>query len=369
MTSQRSKDKIESVQTKVIKVDPRNFTKEELEPAASLLRSGGLVAFPTETVYGIGANAFDPLAIKRLSLLKGRQEGKSYTLHIANPEDLRSFVGSIPPIGKVLIKRFWPGPLTIVFPSHSGPGVGVRVPDSPVAREFIALSGVPVVAPSANPAGKEPAVDAQGVLTYFEGELDALIDAGRCRLGISSTVVQTHLNKIKILREGAIAASVLRSIRCVSILFVCTGSSCRSPMAEALMKMALSRSLSVPVYELEENGYYVRSAGTAAFEGGKASANAIEVLREEGYDLSSHISKTLTREMLEEADIVVALDTEHVDYIKNWLPHLLPKVILIRPEGIKDPMGQPIEVYRNTANLIRHALPGIVEIALGGDEK
>jgi protein-tyrosine-phosphatase len=113
----------------------------------------------------------------------------------------------------------------------------------------------------------------------------------------------------------------------------------------------------------------VISAGTAAFEGGKASANAIEVLREEGFDLSSHISETLTREMLEEADIVVALDTEHVDYIKNWMPHLLPKVILIRPEGIKDPMGQPIEVYRNTANLIRHALPRIVEIALGGDEK
>ncbi|MFH1421096.1 MAG: hypothetical protein ABIH42_00030, partial [Planctomycetota bacterium] len=129
-----------------------------------------------------------------------------------------------------------------------------------------------------------------------------------------------------------------------------------------------SKRLSIPVYQLEEEGYCVKSAGISAFDGGKASANAIEAIREEGYDLTTHQSRSLKREMLEEADLVIALGQEHLDYIKNWLPHLALKVMLIKPGSIKDPIGQPLEVYKETVGLISNLTDSILDIALGGTQ-
>ena len=186
-----------------------------LAEAAQILKRGGLVAFPTETVYGLGADATNPDAIERLNQVKGRPPEKPYSLHLASAEQVRAFVTSVPPIAQRLMAAFWPGPLTIVIPSRDGKTVGFRVPDHPIAQAFLKACGVPVAAPSANRAGFPPPTDAQEVIAALEGAFDCLLDGGPTKLGRESTVVEILPDgRLDIRREGAIAPhAVLDAIR------------------------------------------------------------------------------------------------------------------------------------------------------------
>jgi len=183
-----------------------------LSEAAKILRSGGLVAFPTETVYGVGADAGNPKAIERLNQVKGRPPEKPYSLHLYAPEQMRAFVTSVPPLAAKLIERFWPGPLTIVIPAKNGGTIGFRLPDHPIARAFLKACEVPVVAPSANRSGSPPPTDAKEVLAALDGSLDCLLDGGPTRLGRESTVVEVVDGRVEIRREGAISTETILSI-------------------------------------------------------------------------------------------------------------------------------------------------------------
>ena len=176
-----------------------------LAEAAAVLRQGGLVAFPTETVYGLGADATNPKAMERLNQVKGRPPEKPYSLHLYSPEQMRPYVASMPASAAKLIERFWPGPLTVVVPGRDGKTVGFRLPDHPVARAFLQACGVPVAAPSANRSGSPPPTDANEVLIALDGAVDCLLDAGPTRFGRESTVVEVVDNRVEIRREGAIS--------------------------------------------------------------------------------------------------------------------------------------------------------------------
>ena len=180
-----------------------------LADAAAIVRRGGLVAFPTETVYGLGADATNPQAIARLNQVKGRPPDKPYSLHLYAPEQMRAYVASIPPLADRLITQFWPGPLTIVMPSKDGKTVGFRLPDHPIARAFLAACGVPLAAPSANRSGSPPPTDAQEVSAALNGDVECILDGGPTRLGRESTVVELIGNRVEIRREGAIAKDAI----------------------------------------------------------------------------------------------------------------------------------------------------------------
>ena len=180
-----------------------------LTEAAKILRSGGLVAFPTETVYGVAADAGSPKAIERLNQVKGRPPEKPCSLHLHAPEQMRAFVTSVPPLAAKLIERFWPGPLTIVIPAKSGGTIGFRFPDHPIARAFLKACDVPVAAPSANRSGSTPPTDAKEVLAALDGALDCVLDGGPTRLGRESTVVEVTGGRVEIRREGAIATETI----------------------------------------------------------------------------------------------------------------------------------------------------------------
>lgn len=186
-----------------------------LEPAAAALQSGQLVAFPTETVYGLGANALDPQAVARIFATKGRPGDNPLIVHVADIAAAADLTPELSPLAVTLFSAFAPGPLTLILPrSPRIPDavtagldtVAVRIPDHPVARRLIALAGVPVAAPSANRSGRPSPTRAWHVLEDFDGQIPFVIDGGACEYGLESTVLDLTGNEPVILRPGAISA-------------------------------------------------------------------------------------------------------------------------------------------------------------------
>lgn len=196
------------MRTRVLKVDPKNPDPAVIREAAGLLRRGGLVAFPTETVYGLGANLRDPQAIQELYQAKQRPFEKQATLHIADFKQVEEEKVLVTPLAWELMRNFWPGPLTVVLGRHDGTTIGFRMPGHPVALALLKEAAVPVVAPSANLSGQEPALTAEQVLKVFSDKIDAILDGGPALLGLSSTVVDLSSDSPRLLREGASANEI-----------------------------------------------------------------------------------------------------------------------------------------------------------------
>ena len=190
--------------TIIFKVNPKSPDKGVICQCAGIIRSGGLVAFPTETVYGLGASLENKAAVKELYKVKNRPKSKPFTVHISGLSAIKRSGCAVTKKTRALIDKFWPGPLTIILKSKSGKKMGFRMPANRVALELIKSSGVRILAPSANLSGSCPPQCAKEVLKSLDGRIDALIDAGRAAIGVESTVVDLTVEPIKVLRRGAI---------------------------------------------------------------------------------------------------------------------------------------------------------------------
>lgn len=210
------------METKRIIIEDRNHIKdEELKEAASILRSGGLVAFPTETVYGLGGNALDEDAARKIYAAKGRPSDNPLIAHVSCVEEVEPLVKEIPEAGRKLMEAFWPGPLTMIFPkSEKVPygttggldTVAIRMPDDPVANQLIALAGVPVAAPSANTSGRPSPTTADHVWQDMNGRIEMIIDGGPVGIGVESTIVDVSSAVPAVLRPGAITMEMLAEV-------------------------------------------------------------------------------------------------------------------------------------------------------------
>jgi len=340
------------VETRVIRIEAGSVEEGPLGVAAELVRTGEVVGFPTETVYGLAALAEDEAALARLRELKGRAEEHPFTVHLADPEDLEREPVVLSPLARRLVRGCCPGPLTLVLPTKDERFVGYRVPDHDVAQAFLRAVGAPVVGTSANPTGEPPAVDAGGVRRHFEGRIPCLIDSGRARLAQASTVVKVEGNRYETLRPGALTEEEVRQAAAVSILIVCTGNSCRSPMASFLLRQLIAERLDIPIDEVERAGYSIASAGTVGGFGG-ATPEAVQVIREMGGDISGHLSAALDREMIERADHIVTMGVSHGRRVAELVPEAVGRTLVL---GIRDPIGGDVTVYRKCANRIRSQL-------------
>ena len=189
--------------------------------AAGIIKNGGLVALPTETVYGLGANGLDPEAVKKIFAAKGRPQDNPLILHICGPEQMADLCHDIPPAAYALAEAFWPGPLTMVLPAQDVvplstraglPSVAVRCPDCEITREIIRLSGVPIAAPSANISGKPSTTTAEHVRHDHDGRIDCIVDGGPCRVGVESTIIDLTEDTPRLLRPGGIGPEQLQSV-------------------------------------------------------------------------------------------------------------------------------------------------------------
>ncbi len=206
--------------TKLVKIkDSEQIEDRELMEAARIIREGGLVAFPTETVYGLGANALDEEAAKKIYAAKGCPSDNPLIAHISCMEELEPLVSRIPEAGRRLAEAYWPGPLTMVFPKSGRVPYGttggldtvaVRMPSDPVANRLIALAGVPIAAPSANTSGRPSPTTAQHVWQDMNGKIEMILDGGPVGIGVESTIVDVSGPVPTLLRPGAVTMEMLR---------------------------------------------------------------------------------------------------------------------------------------------------------------
>lgn len=209
------------METKIIHLDPLHPDSAAAARAGEVLRYGGVVAFPTETVYGLGANAYDSDAVRRVFEAKGRPSDNPLIVHVANFEAVKPLVKEIPKSAKLVMQHFWPGPISIILKKSERIGdaisagldtVAIRMPSHPVAAAVIRASGVPVAAPSANLSGKPSPTCAQHVAADLMGRIDMIVDGGACEVGVESTVLDLSGDSAAILRPGGVTAQMLEPV-------------------------------------------------------------------------------------------------------------------------------------------------------------
>lgn len=205
------------MKTELLRADAPDTTAR----AATIIRSGGLLGIPTETVYGLGANGLDPEAVNKIFVAKGRPQDNPLILHVYGPEQVSDFCHHIPEDARNLMERFWPGPLTLVLPARdlvprqTTAGldtVGIRCPANELTRAIIRTAGVPIAAPSANTSGKPSPTTAEHVLHDMNGKIDAIVDGGPCSVGVESTIVDLTDKRPRLLRPGGIGPEQLREV-------------------------------------------------------------------------------------------------------------------------------------------------------------
>lgn len=334
------------------------------------------MAFPTETVYGLGARADHAGAMKRLREVKSREPSKAFTVHISSRDDAPRFVPGFGGLAARFGRKAWPGPMTLVVsvddPSSAqvmagrngkaaqamyyNHTIGLRCPDDGVAQGLLRAVDAPVVAASANLAGAAPPYTAAEVLRGLDGKIDLLIDAGRTRYAKESTIVRVTGSSYEVVREGVYDAGIVERLSTVRLLFVCTGNTCRSPMAAGLAGPMLAEKLDCRPSELLDRGVVLQSAGTSGGAGG-ASTHAREVMAKRGINLSGHVSSALSAEMVQQADYIFAMTQAHRETILQLVPSSESKVMLLLDgENVRDPMGSEEDEYERCAQTIERGL-------------
>ena len=317
-----------------------------IREVAQACKEGKVIAFPTETVYGIGGGMSAPGIEKRLRDIKGRSDTKPFSYHIGDWTMLDRLKVKRSPMLQTMARQFWPGPVTFVVWDLAGQKIGIRFPRNRIALALFQEIGEPLIATSANGSGKPSPHTAHHVAEELQGSYDLLIDGGKTELMLDSTVVDLTGEVPVILRKGAQGAEVEKAVEKMSsgpcprkrVLVVCTGNSCRSPMGEGWLR-----------HEVEKKGLAaeieVVSCGTSARDGLPCTPEAEFVMRNREIDMSKFRSHLCRRGDLWCSDVIIAMAAPHAEAVAKMLPEAKEKTITL---NVEDPIGMGMSVYEKT---------------------
>jgi len=354
---------------KIIKVDSYNIEKEKIKKIVKILKKGGIIIFPTDTVYGIGTDAENEESVNRLYQIKNRPRIKPLILFIEKKEEVLKFAQKIPLSAQKLINDFWPGPLTLIFRASSSVPksiiskegkVGIRFPESKISCEIVKESRVLLATTSANVSGEVPPLKIEEINKDLKEKVDLIIDGGGTLLGEESTIVDVTFSPPRLIREGWLLKKrinkTLKEER--NILFVCTGNTCRSPMAEGFFKKMWPKG---------KDKVNVSSAGTSTLIGLRPTELAIKVMREKNIDISSYRSTPLNKDLVEKADLILTMSNFHKKIVSEISSLKEGKIFLFKEftsgdkEEIPDPAGESLETYRKCAREIEKEVKTLIK--------
>ncbi len=342
----------------------------ELRRGVELLDNGGVVVLPTETVYGAAGRLDKPDTKARLASLRGpASAGKPFTVHLARREDAERYLGNINEFGKRLMRKLWPGPVGLMFavdPArraevakvldvpetdlYDRDGIVLRCPDDEIASEVLEGTTGPVAMTAVGGA----ALRADGLAEALDGKVDLIFDAGPSRYSKPSTLLRVLEAKYEIVRAGVYDERIIEKMLKTTILFVCSGNTCRSPMAEALARAALVKKFGGDSLELDKRGISVVSAGSFALPGARATPQAVEAVKQLGAELSQHRSRPLTVELIHSADAIFTMGRAHAAAVTSLVPSAREKTTTLDPSGdIEDPIGGDQSLYSGLAKSLQ----------------